>query len=53
MAQLAVNLVALVLSGVVTLYVQRRLFIRRRRRHRSDGARVAAGLPVSPQSKLR
>jgi uncharacterized hydrophobic protein (TIGR00271 family) len=32
-AQLAINLVALVLGGVARLYVQRRIFERRRRRH--------------------
>jgi uncharacterized hydrophobic protein (TIGR00271 family) len=44
MAQLAVNLTAIVLAGVATLSVQRRLYERRRRRHLSDGARAAAGL---------
>jgi uncharacterized hydrophobic protein (TIGR00271 family) len=33
MAQLAVNLTAIVLAGVVTLFVQRRIYERRRRRH--------------------
>jgi len=46
MAQLAVNLTAICLAGVATLYVQRRLFERRRRRHLSDGARAVAGLPT-------
>jgi uncharacterized hydrophobic protein (TIGR00271 family) len=49
MAQLAVNLTAIVLAGVVTLFVQRRLYERRRRRHMGGGARAAAGLPVDPQ----
>jgi uncharacterized hydrophobic protein (TIGR00271 family) len=49
MAQLAVNLTAIVLAGVTTLYVQRRLYERRRRRHLGDGARAAAGLPADPQ----
>src|SRR5207344_3569296 len=40
MAQLAVNLTAICLAGVGTLYVQRRLFERRLRRHLSDGARA-------------
>jgi len=47
MAQLAVNLTAICLAGVATLYVQRRLYERRRRRHLSDGARAVAGLPTS------
>lgn len=46
MMQLAVNLSAIVLAGVTTLYVQRKLFERRRLRHLGDGARVAAGLPA-------
>ncbi len=45
MAQLAVNLAAIVLAGVFTLSLQRRLYKRRRRRHMADGARAAAGLP--------
>ena len=49
MAQLAVNLTAIVLAGVATLYVQRRLYERRRRRHLSGGARAAAGLPGDPR----
>jgi len=47
MAQLAVNLTAICLAGVATLYVQRRLYERRRRRHLSDGARAVAGLSTS------
>jgi len=50
MAQLAVNLTAICLAGVGTLYVQRRLFERRLRRHLSDGARAVAGLPTSTGS---
>jgi len=45
MAQLAVNLTAIVLAGVFTLYIQRRLYRRRRERHMSGDARAAAGLP--------
>jgi uncharacterized hydrophobic protein (TIGR00271 family) len=44
MAQLAVNLTAIVLAGVATLFVQRRLFERRRQRHLGDGTRAVAGL---------
>ncbi len=46
MAQLAVNLTAIVLAGVTTLFVQRRLYDRRRAAHRSDGSRALAGLPT-------
>ncbi len=45
-AQLAVNLTAILLSGIVTLYIQRGLYERRRRRHQADDARAAAGLPT-------
>jgi uncharacterized hydrophobic protein (TIGR00271 family) len=45
-AQLAVNLAAIFLAGLLTLFVQRRLYMRRRRAHLDDGAREIAGLPV-------
>ena len=45
-AQLGLNLVAILLAGVVTLFLQRRYYVARRRRHLSDPARLAAGLPV-------
>lgn len=44
--QLSLNLAAIVLAGVGTLYVERVLFERRRRRHLGDGTRAAAGLPA-------
>jgi len=54
MAQLAVNLTAIVLAGVFTLSIQRRLFERRRQRHLEEGSRALAGLPTEPsQSELR
>jgi uncharacterized hydrophobic protein (TIGR00271 family) len=43
-AQLAINLTAIVISGVLTLRIQNRFFERRRRRHHGDHARAAAGL---------
>jgi uncharacterized hydrophobic protein (TIGR00271 family) len=46
MAQLAVNLTAIVLAGVTTLSIQRRLYVRRRRRHRGAESRAVAGLPA-------
>jgi len=51
-AQLGINLAAIVLAGVGVLYLQRRFYLRRRRRHRSDPVREAAGLPMgrSPKS---
>ncbi len=46
MEQLSLNLFAIVLAGLSTLFVQRALFERRRRRHLGDGTRAAAGLPA-------
>jgi uncharacterized hydrophobic protein (TIGR00271 family) len=46
MAQLSLNLCGIVLAGVGTLFLQRLLFERRRRRHLGDESRNAAGLPV-------
>jgi len=53
MAQLSINLTAIVLAGVVTLFIQRRLFERRRRRHLGDGLREIAGLPSDPGKRRR
>ena len=44
--QLALNLGAIVLAGVVTLFLQRRWYVVRRVRHLRDPARGAAGLPI-------
>ena len=44
--QLTVNLLAIVLAGIGTLYLQRRLYVVRRRKHLSDPAREEAGLPL-------
>jgi uncharacterized hydrophobic protein (TIGR00271 family) len=46
MAQLSVNLVAIGLAGILTLYVQRKIYQRRRRAHLHDQAREAGGLPM-------
>jgi uncharacterized hydrophobic protein (TIGR00271 family) len=46
MLQLALNLSAIVLAGVVTLWIQRLLYMRRRREHLHAEAREAAGLPL-------
>ena len=46
MGQLSLNLGAIFLAGIGTLYVQRLLYVRRRRRHLYDESRQAAGLPV-------
>ena len=46
MEQLALNLGAIVIAGVAVLFLQRRLYIRRRDKHRGDESRKAAGLSV-------
>ncbi|HEY5976474.1 MAG TPA: DUF389 domain-containing protein [Solirubrobacterales bacterium] len=51
MEQLAVNLSMIFLAGVVTLYLQRLIYRRRRRRHMGDRSRAAAGLPGSPAGR--
>jgi uncharacterized hydrophobic protein (TIGR00271 family) len=45
-AQLAINLTAIVIAGVATLLVQNRVYQRRRREHRGDDSRLAGGLPT-------
>jgi uncharacterized hydrophobic protein (TIGR00271 family) len=44
--QLAVNLGAILLAGVLTLFIQRTLYLRRRIAHLDDEAREKAGLPL-------
>jgi uncharacterized hydrophobic protein (TIGR00271 family) len=44
--QLVINLVAIFVAGLTTLFIQRKLYQRRRRAHLHDQAREAAGLPV-------
>jgi uncharacterized hydrophobic protein (TIGR00271 family) len=51
--QLAINLGAIVLAGVLTLFIQRRLYVSRRRRHLADPVRKAAGLPLGRSSRGR
>jgi uncharacterized hydrophobic protein (TIGR00271 family) len=45
-AQLGINLVGIVMAGILTLYIQRRYYTARRRRHLRDRARESGGLPV-------
>ena len=54
-AQLAVNLCAIISAGLLTLFIQRRYYVMRRRRHLLDPARTAEGLPIghSMRSKSR
>jgi uncharacterized hydrophobic protein (TIGR00271 family) len=44
--QLAINLAGIVASGVLTLFVQRRYYVVRRRKHLLDPIRTEAGLPL-------
>jgi uncharacterized hydrophobic protein (TIGR00271 family) len=46
MAQLAINLSAIVIAGIATLLVERLVYKRRRERHLSDDSRAVAGLPT-------
>jgi uncharacterized hydrophobic protein (TIGR00271 family) len=52
MLQLAVNLTAIVLAGVATLFLQRVVYVRRRRAHLHHTAREAAGLPVGRSRRI-
>ena len=45
--QLAINLAGIVASGVLTLFLQRRVYEVRRRKHMDEPERKAAGLPGS------
>jgi uncharacterized hydrophobic protein (TIGR00271 family) len=51
MEQLVVNLGAIFLAGLVTLFIQRRLYVRRRRAHLGHEAREVAGLPLGRSRK--
>ena len=44
--QLAINLTAIVVAGVAVLFIQRRLYLRRKARHRREQGPKAAGLPA-------
>ena len=52
-AQLTLNLTAIVLAGVVTLSLQRRVYVARRQRHLRDPVREAAGLPIGRSRRSR
>jgi uncharacterized hydrophobic protein (TIGR00271 family) len=53
-AQLAINLSAILIAGVTTLLVQRLIFQRREQRHRGDNSRALAGLPTeAPPRRAR
>jgi uncharacterized hydrophobic protein (TIGR00271 family) len=50
-AQLGINLTSIVLAGVLTLFIQRRYYVARRRKHLRDPRRAAAGLPVGRSAR--
>jgi uncharacterized hydrophobic protein (TIGR00271 family) len=50
--QLALNLSAILLAGIGTLFIQRRLYLRRRVAHLQDDARGAAGLPIGRSRRV-
>jgi uncharacterized hydrophobic protein (TIGR00271 family) len=52
-AQLAINLTSIVMAGVLTLFIQRRYYVARRRKHLQDPTRAAAGLPVGHSARRR
>ncbi|MEA2367002.1 MAG: hypothetical protein QOI32_2514 [Thermoleophilaceae bacterium] len=52
-AQLAINLTSIVLAGLLTLFIQRRYYIARRRKHLDDPRRASAGLPVGRSRRPR
>jgi len=45
-AQLGINLAAIVIAGTLTLYLQNRVYQRRRLRHLGERSRAVAGLPL-------
>jgi uncharacterized hydrophobic protein (TIGR00271 family) len=49
--QLGINLAAITVAGVLTLYIQRRYYVARRRRHLMDPSRTAAGLPIGRSAR--
>jgi uncharacterized hydrophobic protein (TIGR00271 family) len=53
MEQLTVNLTAITLAGVFTLFVQRKLYQRRRIAHLHDEAREVAGLPIGQSRRAK
>jgi hypothetical protein len=52
MEQLSLNLAAILLAGIGTLFVQRRLYLRRRVAHLQAEAREAAGLPLGRSRRV-
>ena len=53
MEQLCLNMSAIMLAGVGTLFIQRRIYLRRRVAHLHDESRAAAGLPIGRSRRVR
>ena len=53
LGQLAINLSTILLAGTLVLWLQRRLYRRRRREHLRDPVRAAAGLPLGRSRRQR
>jgi len=51
--QLGVNLLAIFVSGLITLTIQRRIYMARRRRHLGDPSRRHAGLPIGTSRRAK
>jgi len=50
--QLSLNLSVIMLAGIGTLFIQRRLYVRRRKAHLHDESRVAGGLPLGRSRRM-
>ena len=51
--QLTLNLVTIFVTGFLTLYVQRRIYVARRHRHLNEASRREAGLPLGQSRRSR
>jgi uncharacterized hydrophobic protein (TIGR00271 family) len=51
--QLTINLTSIVIAGVLTLFIQRRYYVMRRRKHLQDPSRAAAGLPIGRSARAK
>jgi hypothetical protein len=49
--QLGINLAGIVAAGLLTLFIQRRYYIARRRKHLVDPIRTEAGLPLGRSAR--
>ena len=49
--QLGVNLVSIIAAGIFTLFLQRRYYLSRRRKHLKDPIRKTAGLPMGRSAR--